>query len=98
MARGKHSAKQPSLSRVDRHFATVANRYARDVVSGKILAGKWTRAACKRHLDDLVKSASAEFAYKFSARHAGRVCRFIEQLPHVKGEWARIDSANSGLI
>jgi phage terminase large subunit-like protein len=98
MARGKHSAKQPSLSRVDRHFATVANRYARDVVSGKILAGKWVRLACKRHLDDLIKSASAECPYEFSARKAGRVCRFIEMLPHVKGEWARVDSVSSGLI
>lgn len=29
------------------------HKYAHDVVSGKIIAGKWVRLACQRHLDDL---------------------------------------------
>jgi len=88
MAPGKSTGKL-SRRRLDRHFATVANRYARQVVAGKIVAGKWVRKACQRHLNDLAKSASPDWLYRFDAGKAGRVCRFIEQLPHVKGEWAR---------
>ncbi len=98
MARGRNTASGASRARVDRHFATVANRYARQVVSGKIVAGKWVRKACGRHLADLAKSEAAAYAYKFDAAKAGRVCRFIEQLPHVKGEWARITHGQSGHI
>lgn len=35
-----------------RHKKHAATRYAEDVFSGKILANKWVRLACKRHLDD----------------------------------------------
>lgn len=31
----------------------VVTDYARDVCEGRIIAGPWVRAACKRHLDDL---------------------------------------------
>ena len=33
-----------------------ANKYARDVVSGRITAGLYVRQACQRHLDDLEKA------------------------------------------
>ena len=32
------------------------HRYAHDVVNGAIIAGKWIRLACKRHLDDLERN------------------------------------------
>jgi phage terminase large subunit-like protein len=104
MASGKRSAKSSKraaanrFSICDRQFVTVANRYARDVVSGKILACKWVTKACQRHLSDLEKSRRPEYEYKFSAKHAGRACRFIELLPHVKGEWARTEVGYTGLI
>ncbi len=108
MANGKPSAKADRKARqhqgrikatgVDRYFAGVCNRYARDVVSGKILACKWVKKACERHLADLGKSARSEYAYTFDAARAGRACRFIELLPHVKGEWARIQIGQTGLI
>jgi phage terminase large subunit-like protein len=43
----------------------IANRWAKQVVSGKIPACKWVRLACKRHLDDLIKSKNKDFPYKF---------------------------------
>jgi len=108
MALGKPSVKAEKKERqhkgkiatagVDRYFATICNRYAREVVAKKILAGKWVIKACKRHLNDLAKSAALDYPYKFDASRAGRVCRFIELLPHVKGEWARVQVGHSARI
>lgn len=36
-----------------------------------------------------MRSRTKEFAYKFDPELANRPCRFIEALPHVKGQWAR---------
>lgn len=60
-----------------------ANKYAKDVVSGKIPASRLVQLACKRQLDDLKK----KWKYKFDPKKAERVCKFIETLPHVKGKW-----------
>jgi phage terminase large subunit-like protein len=70
-------------------YAAQATQYCRDVVSGKIRACKWTHLACQRHLDDLVKARTPDFPYRFDKNRAGKVCAFIERLPHVKGRWAR---------
>lgn len=67
--------------------AAIANQYARDVVEGRVLACKWVRLACKRHLDDLAR-AKRGWVYIFDEAKANHVCRFIEKLPHVKGHWA----------
>lgn len=64
------------------------NSYVKDVISGDIPAGKWTRLACERHLNDLKRSRDKDWPYKFDADKASRACRFIELLPHVKGKWA----------
>ena len=67
----------------------VANKYARDVVSGRIDACKEVKQACKRHLDDLKKSETRAFKYKFCRDTAEKVCEFVQLLPHTKGKWAR---------
>jgi phage terminase large subunit-like protein len=41
----KRRRKQPTSDPV--------TQYAEDVLSGKVIAGPWVRAACKRHLSDL---------------------------------------------
>jgi phage terminase large subunit-like protein len=41
--------------------------------------------ACQRQHDDLHRR---RFKYRFDRDRANRVCRFIEGLPHIKGEWA----------
>ena len=67
-----------------------ATQYARDVVAGRVLACKWVRLACQRHLDDLARWDGVKGApYFFGPAAADRVCRFVEMMPHVKGEWAR---------
>lgn len=67
---------------------TKANKYARDIVSGKILASKLTIASCQRYLDDLKKQKKKDFEFKFNGNRAENFCSFIEELPHVKGKWS----------
>lgn len=69
----------------DRDYVAIGRRYAEDVVAGRIVAGKWARLACRRHLDDLRR---ADWDYRFDPWHAADVCDFIEKLPHIEGEWA----------
>lgn len=66
----------------------VGNKYARDVVAGKIPASKWVKLACQRHIDDLGKQKSRAFDYRFDPAAAEKVCRFVELMPHTKGAWA----------
>lgn len=71
-------------------FAARAERYARAVISGDVLAGKWVKAAAQRHLDDLERSeADPSWPYVFDPEACGRVCSFLQCLPHIKGRWAR---------
>jgi phage terminase large subunit-like protein len=72
-------------------LVNAANRYARDVVAGKVVAGKYVRLACQRHLEDLAKSKAkgSTFPFYFDADAGERACAFIELLPHTKGKWAR---------
>ena len=67
-----------------RDYSAVADKYARDVVAKKIVACKWVRLACKRHLDDLKRKA---WLYSFDPWSANDVCDFIEKLPHIEGIW-----------
>jgi len=73
----------------EKNYIAIAARYARDVVSGQTPACQWTIKACQRQIDDLEKAKSKEFPYKFNRKKASRICRFIELLPHIKGEWAK---------
>ncbi|HAU4930574.1 terminase large subunit [Aeromonas hydrophila] len=69
-------------------YVNVANGYARDVVRGKIPACRYVIQACQRHLDDLAKEKSAKFRFRFDKDKAERVAKFIQLMPHTKGEWA----------
>lgn len=71
------------------YSVNAANKYARDVVAGKVDACKWVRLCCQRHLDDLASSKGKGFKWKFNKAEAERVCAFVELLPHTKGKWAR---------
>ena len=78
-------------------YAAIATQYALDVVDGRILACKWVRLACQRHVNDLRRDADG-WRYTWNPeletqegkkyRPADRACHFIELLPHIKGEWA----------
>jgi phage terminase large subunit-like protein len=64
-----------------------ANKYARDIVAGRLPACRWVKLACQRHLDDLAASRKRTYAYKFDAAEAEKKLQLIELLPHTKGEW-----------
>lgn len=70
-------------------FSDRAEQYARRVLSGEVVAGKWVKAAAQRHLDDLGRIDSDGFPYVFDEDACDRVCAFLECLPHIKGRWAR---------
>ncbi len=55
-------------------------------MDGKIGACLYVRQACQRQLDDLERE---DFGYHFDEDRANHVCRFIEKLPHIKGDLAR---------
>ena len=69
------------------NHVAVAEKYVKDVLSGKISTCKWTRLACKRHINDLKKSKT-KWRYKFDSAKAETVCNFLENFPHTKGKWA----------
>ncbi|CAE6692948.1 terminase large subunit [Paraburkholderia nemoris] len=73
------------------NYVELANGYIDDVLSGRIVACKWVKLACKRQRDDLARaeSASRDFPYRFDVEAASRICGFVELLPHIKGKWAR---------
>jgi phage terminase large subunit-like protein len=68
-----------------------AEAYARAVVAGDVLACKYAKAAGQRHLDDLerVRARDETWPFYFDHEEANRVCLFIEQLPHIKGDQAK---------
>jgi len=70
-------------------FVGTAQEYAQAVVKGKIVACKWVRLACKKHLDDLKASRRKAFPYYFDPAAANKVCTFLSLMPHTKGKWAR---------
>lgn len=73
----------------ERDFVQMANDYARDVRSGRILACKYVKQAVRRHLEGLRDEKKKAFPYRLDRAKATRVCQFVELLPHVKGKWAR---------
>lgn len=65
----------------------VAHQYARDVADGTITACKWVRLAGQRHCDDLTRSESEDYPYRFDEAKGNRICKFLEMMPHTAGKW-----------
>lgn len=68
----------------DPHVAAALG-YALDVVEGRTAACHWVRRACQRQIDDLARWGGPKATYRFDEARAGRICRFVERLRHVKG-------------
>ena len=66
-----------------------SNKYISDVLSGKIEACKWVKLACERQQKDLKTYSGKSGAFWFDTKAAHDICWFIENLLHVKGEWAK---------
>lgn len=70
-----------------RDYLAIAKKYARDVLTGRILACKWVKLASQRQTEDLKKYAKKGL-YEWNEVEACRICRFVELLTHTKGELA----------
>lgn len=63
-----------------------ADAYVADVVAGRVMACRWVRLACERHLRDLVDGPAR--GIWFDERTAKMMVAFFSLLHHWKGEWA----------
>lgn len=79
-----------------RNYVTVARKYEADVIAGKVLACRQVRLACERNRRDRDRAAGGCWAYRFDAAQANRVCAFVEQMPHVLGDFAKPTTAPDG--
>jgi phage terminase large subunit-like protein len=70
------------------NYTSSALQYANEVLAGTIPACQWVKLACERHLKDLTRSDTEQFPFLYNPAKADRACKFIEALPHVKGNWA----------
>ena len=83
MGQSKASVKYPHIDK--------ANQYIEDVLTGRKPACKYVQLACERQKRDLSLSVKSSFPYRFDPEKSGDVCRFIENLPHIKGSWSGKD-------
>jgi len=60
--------------------------YAEDVVAGRVVAGRWTRLACERHLRDMEEGGRR--GLWFDEESAQHIIDFYSFLRHSKGRWA----------
>lgn len=81
-----------------RNYVAVALAYAKRAAADKRQTEhcKWVRLAAQRHLDDLKRSRSKDWPYRFDPWHGNDVCDFIEKLPHVEGNWCKCPHARQG--
>jgi len=63
-------------------YVAKANQYMADVLEGRVITCKWTKLACERQRNDLLK----DWEFYFDAEAANDVCSFLELMTHVKGE------------
>lgn len=63
--------------------------YAQRVAQGREIAGRLERLKCERFLRDMARAGTDEFPYVLDRAMGARACRFIELMPHIKGEWAK---------
>lgn len=66
--------------------------YAKLVVNGEIVASKWVKLACQRHLKDLKRSKEdPDYPWKFDEEKGWRPIRFIEKKCHpTKGNFQHL--------
>ena len=59
--------------------------YAKGVLDGDIIAGKYAKLACQRFWDDLIRASTTDWRYYFNPDAANKAVRFMEKLRHVRG-------------
>lgn len=70
-------------------FVSIAIAYAEDAIADRKQEtyNQWVRFAAARFIRDLKRSQLKRAPFTFSAQQANKACTFIEQLPHVEGNW-----------
>jgi phage terminase large subunit-like protein len=73
-----------------RDYVAIAEQFANDAIAdrkGRKFC-KWIRLAAKRFRADLKKSRRKRSApFVFDEWHANDACGFVEEMPHIEGEW-----------
>lgn len=65
-----------------------ATQYATDIVYGDIMACKWEKLACRRHLTDLERQGTEGFPFVFDETRADRIINWFKVCRHVRGVFA----------
>ena len=65
-----------------------ATKYAKMVLAGEIVAGKYVKLACERHLNDLKLSKNKSFPYYYDTESAELRLNFYKFCHHYKGDCA----------
>ncbi|MBW7452451.1 terminase large subunit [Paenibacillus sepulcri] len=77
------------ISSIDWEDVHPTNQYAAEIVSGLRLSCQMEWLACKRHLDDLKRQATADFPYVFDESRADRIFEWFERCcRHVRGPFS----------
>lgn len=63
-----------------------ATTYINDILSGKIVCGKWIRLAMEHHVDDLKRQRTPDFPYYFDKDEAGRILDTYKLFRFSKGK------------
>ena len=69
------------------HLNHAADMYARDVLANRILACRFVKLACHRHLADRLRAESGQFRYIFNESLADVRIGFNSLCKHFEGEW-----------
>ena len=64
--------------------------YAQRVAHGREIAGRFEQLKCQRFLRDMQRAGTDAFPYVLDRAAGARACRFVELMPHIKGEWAKV--------
>jgi len=64
------------------------HRYCYGVLNGNIVANKWIKLAAERHFNDIERSKTEDFKYKFSPARAQHAIDFYKLTTHTKGALA----------
>src|SRR4051812_7008050 len=72
-----------------RDYTAIALAYAKTAAADKKQRRhcKWVRLAAQRHLDDLKRSRSKDWPYRYDPWWGNDICDVVEKLPHVEGAW-----------
>ena len=62
--------------------------YAKKVVAGKVIAGKSVIQACQRHLDDLKRSKTKDFKFKWDLERSEEALDLYNELTILEGDEA----------